>query len=66
VTKTAATKQAASESSIYKQGSGWIFSHWDDDVQCHRVSGEMPYQAALYARKEWKIRRVEHLQGAGS
>lgn len=52
--RTAAKRQAHQESSMYRQGSGWIVSTWDDGVSCHRVTGELPYRIASTRLAEWR------------
>jgi len=41
MSKTAAKRQAHKESSIYRQGSGWIISTWDDAFGCNTLSNEL-------------------------
>ena len=61
MSKTAAEKQAKSESSMYRQGSGWIVSTWDESVRCNQLSPEMPHSNARTVLSDWRTRRAEHL-----
>jgi hypothetical protein len=61
--RTAAKRQARHESHIYRQGSGWILSTWDDQYGCARLSGELPWPVARQALADWRRRRVAKLMG---
>lgn len=61
MTKTAAAEQAASESSMYRQGNGWIVSIWDEKVRCNRTSEERPYQVARQNIADYRRERIAEL-----
>ena len=63
MTKADAKRQARSESSMYRQGSGWITSVYDPDVQCNQLSHERPYQVSRQAIADWRLRRIDELTG---
>lgn len=61
MTKTAAQKQAREESSMYRQGSGWIISTWDTEYKAYYLSGETPYFTARAQLADWRKHRVAEL-----
>lgn len=62
MSKTAAKRQAHQESHMYRQGSGWIVSTWDDSIKCNRVSGEVSYWTARHGLAEWRRWRANQLE----
>ena len=60
-----AAKQASSESSMYRQGSGWIVSTWDPKVRCNRLSQELAYGYARCTLAAWRVERAVALAGGG-
>lgn len=37
------------KTTMYRQGSGWIISRWDESVQAYRLSNEVSYWSARHA-----------------
>ena len=56
-----ARRQAHSESSLYRQGAGWIVSTWDERYSLHTLSHEQPYAIARQALADWRDRRTAEL-----
>jgi hypothetical protein len=46
MTKTTATRQAASEVTLYRQGRDWIVSRYDERIGCNRLTEPMDYPRA--------------------
>ncbi len=44
--KREAIRQARKAVTMYRQGSGWIVSAWDEDAGCNRTTGEMAHPQA--------------------
>lgn len=61
MSKTAAHQQAVRESSMYRQGSGWIVSTWSDHARCHIVTGELSYHNARTWLTYYREQRAEQL-----
>jgi hypothetical protein len=61
MTKTAARAQARRESSMYRQGAGWIVSTWDGGYKANRLTGEMSYWSARTFLREWREERAADL-----
>lgn len=60
--RTAAIEQARRESSMYRQGAGWIVSTWDEGYRANVLTCEIPYWTARTYLKEWRANRVTELQ----
>ena len=57
-----AERQARAESTMYRQGAGWIVSTYDPRIGCSRVSEEVPYLRALSRLRDWRQgRKIELL-----
>jgi hypothetical protein len=63
LSKSAALRQAFGESSMYRQGSGWIVSTWDPSVRLNRLTGELPFHDAQRRLFHWRVARARALQG---
>lgn len=61
MTKRAATQQAAAEITMYRQGSGWIVSQYDERVGCKRTSGEQSFWMARVDVRDSRAARVAQL-----
>ena len=61
MSKTAAKRQAHKESSIYRQGSGWIISTWDDAFGCNTLSNELSHSREARGLADWRIERANFL-----
>jgi len=63
LSRTGAKQTAHRESHMYRQGRGWIVSTWDECVQCHRLSHELPFFEARQQLAEWRQQRAAYLCG---
>lgn len=61
MSRSAAKRQAHSESHMYKQGSGWVVVTYDPQLKCSRTSYEAPYSIARQSLADWRKRRAEQL-----
>lgn len=62
MTKTAAMKQAKSESSMYYQGRGsWVVSTWDETAGAYRVDNGSPHAKARESLTVWRAQRAAEL-----
>lgn len=62
MTKTAAIKQAISESDLYKFG-GWVLKTIDSDCNAYRESLVFDYWTGLAQLTNWRFNRVCELLG---
>jgi len=60
-TKTAAMKQAKSESCMYRQGAGWIVSTWSALYRAGVLTNEVGYYVARSTLAEWRAARADAL-----
>lgn len=63
ISKTAAKRQAHQESSMYRQGGGWIVSTWSDSYRLNILSNKLPHGVAARQLADWRIERAAHLRG---
>ena len=63
ISRTAAKRQAHQESSMYRQGSGWIVSLWSDSHRLNITTGELPFAQAKAGLATWRRERTEALRG---
>jgi hypothetical protein len=63
ISRTAAKRQAHSESHMYRQGSAWIVSTWSDAYQCNELARELPWPVARQRLADWRRDRALALQG---
>ena len=61
MTKTAATKQAKSESGIFRAGSNWIMYTYHPSIKMHTHSDPTYHADAQYKLRQWRERRIEVL-----
>ena len=61
MTKTAAIKQAKSESTMYRQGAGWVVSVYDDTRGAWRLSGEADFWRARTRLRLYRAERALEL-----
>jgi hypothetical protein len=61
MSRTAARQQAVKESSMYRQGSGWIVSTWDEAKGAYWLSHELPHGEARQRLADWREDRVSAL-----
>jgi hypothetical protein len=55
MTKNQALQIAAERVKMYRQGRGWIVSHYDPKARAYRTSHEMPYEQARSAMLENRL-----------
>jgi hypothetical protein len=65
MTPTAAKKQARRESTMYRQGRGWVRSVYDPEYGCNRVSHEQDWATVRQSLADWRRRRVLELTREG-
>lgn len=63
MTTSQAINQARGESSMYRQGCGWILSTWSEHHRASWLSQEMDYWRARQGLKEWRVDRALQLLG---
>lgn len=63
ISRTAAIQQARAESSMYRQGGGWIISTYDPQVECNWLTEERPYYLARQQLADWRVDRALELVG---
>jgi len=63
MTKTAAIKQARSESHMYGQGRQYIISTWDEECHAWREGYARDYYRARSDLARWRIDRARELLG---
>ncbi len=61
--RAAAKRQAHQESSMYKQGSGWVVSTWDESVRAKRLTDELSFSEARQRLADWRRNRAMELLG---
>jgi hypothetical protein len=65
VSRTAARRQAHSESHMFRHRPNWIVSTWSDEYRSNVLSRAMPYLDARQALADWRRSRTLELLGEG-
>lgn len=64
MSRSAAARIARRESSMYRQGSGWVVSKWDPYYKAFRLHSEMSRSAALTSLRDFRAHRIAQLLAA--
>lgn len=62
--KREAIRKARLAITMYRQGSGWVVSAWDEGAGCNRLSRELPHPQARQKVTDWRLAAAVRALGA--